>query len=130
MFTTDTPAAQLLSMPRSAAIPPKLAPYPTLVGTAMTGTCTRPAMTLGSAPNRQCGAAAVEGLGDRGDLGGGLAYPHADLRDAWGARARMIDAGKPESLEGPAPHRREQAGLSGGGIALAPRSRLDQGLEL
>ena len=26
MFTTDTPDAQLFSMPRSAAIPPKLAP--------------------------------------------------------------------------------------------------------
>ena len=32
-------------------IPPKLAPYPTLVGTAMTGTSTRPPTTLGSAPS-------------------------------------------------------------------------------
>ena len=37
MFTTATPAAQELNIPRSAATPPKLAPYPTLVGTAMTG---------------------------------------------------------------------------------------------
>src|SRR5262245_22596629 len=51
MFTTDTPDAQLLIMPSSAAMPPKLAPYPTLVGTAMTGTLTSPAMTLGSAPS-------------------------------------------------------------------------------
>ncbi len=42
MFTTTTPEAQLLSMPSSAAIPPKLAPYPTDVGTAITGTPTRP----------------------------------------------------------------------------------------
>src|SRR5262249_16759013 len=51
MFTTETPDAQLLSMPRSAARPPKLAPYPTLVGTAMTGAATNPAITLGSAPS-------------------------------------------------------------------------------
>ena len=37
MFTTATPAAQEFSIPSSAATPPKLAPYPTLVGTAMTG---------------------------------------------------------------------------------------------
>ena len=37
IFTTETPGAQLFSMPRSAAMPPKLAPYPTLVGTAITG---------------------------------------------------------------------------------------------
>ena len=30
---------------------PKLAPYPTEVGTAMTGFCTRPPMTLASAPS-------------------------------------------------------------------------------
>ena len=35
MFTTVTPAAQLLSIASSAAIPPKLAPYPTDVGTAI-----------------------------------------------------------------------------------------------
>src|SRR6185295_12202482 len=51
MFTTVTPAAQELSIPRSAASPPKEAPYPTLVGTAMTGTATRPPTTLGSAPS-------------------------------------------------------------------------------
>ena len=47
IFTTETPLAQLLSIPSSAASPPKLAPYPTLVGTAMTGTSTRPPTTLG-----------------------------------------------------------------------------------
>ena len=51
MFTTATPFAQLFNMPSSAAMPPKLAPYPTLVGTAITGTLTRPATTLGSAPS-------------------------------------------------------------------------------
>ena len=51
MLTTETPAEQLLSMPSRAAIPPKLAPYPTLVGTAMTGTLTSPATTLGNAPS-------------------------------------------------------------------------------
>ena len=35
MFTTLTPLAQELSIASSAAIPPKLAPYPTLVGTAI-----------------------------------------------------------------------------------------------
>src|SRR5438128_559067 len=51
MFTTATPDEQLLSIPRNAAIPPKLAPYPILVGTAMTGTQTRPDTTLGKAPS-------------------------------------------------------------------------------
>src|SRR3954465_9523395 len=51
MLTTVTPAAQLLSMPSSAAMPPKLAPYPTEVGTAMTGLDTMPATTEGSAPS-------------------------------------------------------------------------------
>src|SRR6185295_8772547 len=35
IFTTATFDAQLFNMPKSAAIPLKLAPYPTLVGTAM-----------------------------------------------------------------------------------------------
>ena len=34
MLTTEIPLAQLFSMASKAAIPPKLAPYPTLVGTA------------------------------------------------------------------------------------------------
>jgi hypothetical protein len=51
MFTTVTPLLQLLSMASKAANPPKLAPYPTLVGTAMTGWLTNPATTLGSAPS-------------------------------------------------------------------------------
>src|SRR5215469_10865505 len=51
MLTTVTLEAQLLSIPSSAAIPLKLAPYPMLVGTAMTGTETRPPTTLGSAPS-------------------------------------------------------------------------------
>ena len=41
MFTTVTPAAQEFNIPSRAAIPLKLAPYPTLVGTAMTGFHTR-----------------------------------------------------------------------------------------
>ena len=44
MFTTATPDAQLFSIPSSAVRPPKLAPYPMLVGTAMTGALTRPPM--------------------------------------------------------------------------------------
>jgi hypothetical protein len=51
ILTTVTPLPQLLSMASKAANPPKLAPYPTLVGTAMTGRLTRPATTLGSAPS-------------------------------------------------------------------------------
>src|SRR3954449_6260681 len=51
MLTTVTPDAQELSMARSAARPPKDAPYPTLVGTAMTGTATSPPTTLARAPS-------------------------------------------------------------------------------
>src|ERR1019366_4350583 len=51
IFTTVTLLAQLFSIPSSAARPWKLAPYPTLVGTAITGTETSPPMTLGSAPS-------------------------------------------------------------------------------
>src|SRR5260221_317085 len=51
MFTTVTWDAQLFSIPRRAAPPPKLAPYPMLVGTAITGTPTSPPTTLGSAPS-------------------------------------------------------------------------------
>src|SRR5262245_3393431 len=47
MLTTEIPGAQELSMARRAATPPKDAPYPMLVGTAMTGRSTRPPMTLG-----------------------------------------------------------------------------------
>ena len=50
IFTTDTPEAQLLSMHRRAARPPKLAPYPTLVGTAITGQDTSPPTTLAKRP--------------------------------------------------------------------------------
>ena len=51
MLTTAMPGEQLLSIPSSAANPPKLAPYPTLVGTAITGAAISPATTLGSAPS-------------------------------------------------------------------------------
>ena len=51
MLTTVTPAAQEFSIPSSAASPPNDAPYPTLVGTAITGTLTMPPTTLGSAPS-------------------------------------------------------------------------------
>src|SRR2546428_12626283 len=50
MFTTATPGAQAFIIPRSPATPSKLAPYPTDVGTAMTGPPRRPAPTLGRAP--------------------------------------------------------------------------------
>src|SRR2546427_12932796 len=51
MLTTVTPDAQELSMPSRAASPPNEAPYPKLVGTAITGTLTRPHTTLGRAPS-------------------------------------------------------------------------------
>ena len=51
IFTTLTPLAQLFSMPSSADNPKKLAPYPTLVGTAMIGLSTIPPITLGKAPS-------------------------------------------------------------------------------
>src|SRR5580704_8479600 len=51
IFTTETLDAQLFNIPSRAVIPPKLAPYPALVGTAITGTPTSPATTLGSAPS-------------------------------------------------------------------------------
>ena len=51
MFTTATPPAQEFNIENNAATPPRLAPYPTLVGTAITGLPNRPATTLGSAPS-------------------------------------------------------------------------------
>src|SRR6266568_4834300 len=51
ILTTVTPEAHELSIPSSAAMPPNEAPYPTLVGTAITGTGTSPPTTLGSAPS-------------------------------------------------------------------------------
>jgi hypothetical protein len=51
MFITPTPAAQEFSIVSNADNPPKLAPYPLLVGTAMTGQCTKPPTTLGKAPS-------------------------------------------------------------------------------
>src|ERR1051325_3107699 len=51
ILTTVTPDAHELSIPSKAAIPPNETPYPTLVGTAITGTDTSPPTTLGSAPS-------------------------------------------------------------------------------
>src|SRR4029077_2197271 len=51
MLTTVTPAAQLFNIVSSGAIPWNDAPYPMLVGTAMTGARTRPPTTDGSAPS-------------------------------------------------------------------------------
>ena len=51
MLTTVTPAAQVFSMPSRAASPLKLAPYPTLVGTAITGLSMSPPTTEGRAPS-------------------------------------------------------------------------------
>src|SRR5260370_6145663 len=47
ILTTVTPLLQLLSIASKAARPPKLAPDPILVGTAITGLETRPATRLG-----------------------------------------------------------------------------------
>lgn len=51
MLQTVMPEAQLASIQPSAVNPPNAAPYPTEVGTAITGMETRPPMTLGSAPS-------------------------------------------------------------------------------
>src|SRR5699024_4882881 len=51
MLTTLHPEAQEFSMDSSADNPPKLAPYPTLVGTAITGQSTNPPMTDARAPS-------------------------------------------------------------------------------
>lgn len=51
ILTTDTPLAQELSMESNADKPWKDAPYPTLVGTAITGQSASPPMTLARAPS-------------------------------------------------------------------------------
>src|SRR5690606_33733574 len=51
MFTTTTPAAHELSIASSGVTPSSTAPYPTDVGTAITGQPTSPPTTLGSAPS-------------------------------------------------------------------------------
>src|SRR5262245_57689766 len=51
MLTTVTPAEQLFSIVSKALIPPNDAPYPTLVGQAITGQSTSPPTTLGNAPS-------------------------------------------------------------------------------
>src|SRR6266480_1246367 len=51
IFTTVTFDAQELSIASSAANPSKDAPYPMLVGTAITGTETIPPTTDGNAPS-------------------------------------------------------------------------------
>src|SRR6185436_6426964 len=51
MLTTVTPAAHELSIARSAARPPNDAPYPMLVGTAITGRPVMPPTTLARAPS-------------------------------------------------------------------------------
>lgn len=62
MFTTDTPLAQEFSMDSRADTPPKDAPYPTLVGTAITGQSARPPMTLAKAPSMPAMAMITEAL--------------------------------------------------------------------
>ena len=51
MLTTVTPGAHELSIASRAATPPNEAPYPTLVGTATSGTPVRPPTTDGRAPS-------------------------------------------------------------------------------
>ena len=50
IFTTLTPLEQEFSMESRADTPPKDAPYPMLVGTAITGQSARPPMTLARTP--------------------------------------------------------------------------------
>ncbi|PBE92142.1 hypothetical protein BGU33_02420 [Clostridioides difficile] len=45
------PDAQLFNIASNAAKPPRFAPYPTEVGTAITGTSTSPPSTLARAPS-------------------------------------------------------------------------------
>ena len=51
IFTTDNPGAQDCNMAYNAVLPPAPTPYPTEVGTAMTGTSTKPATTEGKVPS-------------------------------------------------------------------------------
>ena len=51
ILTTLTPLAQELSIDKRADKPPKEAPYPTLVGTAITGQSASPPTTLARAPS-------------------------------------------------------------------------------
>ena len=51
MFITAIPEAQLESIVLSAACPPSATPYPTDVGTAITGISTKPPTTLARAPS-------------------------------------------------------------------------------
>src|SRR5215212_3201182 len=51
IFTTVTFEEHEFNIPRRAATPPNDAPYPMLVGTATTGTPTRPPTTDGRAPS-------------------------------------------------------------------------------
>src|SRR5215469_12390288 len=50
ILTTAVLGEQEFNIPKSAASPPNEAPYPTDVGTQITGAATRPPTTLGSAP--------------------------------------------------------------------------------
>lgn len=51
MFTTATPGAHPFNIDKSGVMPPRLEPYPTLVGTPITGALTKPAITDGNAPS-------------------------------------------------------------------------------
>src|SRR5882724_7480992 len=51
MLTTAIPGAQAFSIVIKAAVPPKPVPYPTLVGTAITGAATSPPTSVGKAPS-------------------------------------------------------------------------------
>src|SRR2546425_526962 len=104
MFTTDTPGAHEFSIASSAATPPKEAPYPTLVGTAITGRSTSPAITLGSAGRVRAGADDV-GVGGRepardgDDLIGRLALTEDGLGRAGAQVAVLVDLRESEILE-------------------------------
>src|SRR5260370_288504 len=109
MLTTDTPGAQEFSIARSAAMPPRGAPYPTDVGTAMPGRSTRPPMTLGLAPSIPPTAPAT--------FSGRLARDRPRLGGAAAKGGGVLPFAKGQVLVGRAPqarHRRrhvEAAGL-------------------
>src|SRR5659263_114545 len=69
MLTSAAPGAHALSMVSRGARPPNAAPYPTEVGTAITGAETRPATTPGRAPSMPAATTTTRALRSSGTRG-------------------------------------------------------------
>ena len=142
MLTTATPGAQEESIDMSATCPPAATPYPTLVGTAMTGVATSPPTTdasaascpaatttqsaarrSGSATARRCSPATPDVLLDGGVRPEQLAGALHLADDGAVRRAGGDDRHGPEGLRHPAsqPH---HAGL---GVLLEAVDRGSRG---